>query len=239
MISNKIKLCIIHPNLKCGGSERFISIFCNNINTELFKVELYILDDSQPFYQITNPAVKLTFLKIKNVRKSLFPILKIIKVNKPDILFTASNHLNLFLSIFKFLLNKNLKFVSRESSIVSINSKSSKYGKSYEWVIKKFYKNIDHIICQSAYMQNDLVENYSVNKQATVIIYNPVEDVVQHKTATPAGNRAQCKFFTVGRLSAEKGMDRLLDSLALLNIDFSYYIIGDGEEKNNLQHLSI
>ena len=36
---HKIKLCIIHPNLKCGGSEKFISIMCNNINTDIFVMD--------------------------------------------------------------------------------------------------------------------------------------------------------------------------------------------------------
>ena len=238
MIPNKIKLCIIHPNLKCGGSERFISIMCNNINTDIFQVELFILDGTEPFYQIKNSQIKITFLTIKNVRKSLFKILSIIKKIKPDILLTASNHLNLFLCIFKFLLPKKLKLVARESSIVSINSKRSKYGKSYNWLIKKFYKNIDHIICQSVYMQKDLVKNYRIKEKSTVIIYNPVEEVDNFKTPVSSTSKTKYKFFTVGRLSAEKGVERLIQSLALLDLDFTFHIIGDGEEKNNLRQLA-
>ncbi|MDQ6757643.1 MAG: glycosyltransferase [Bacteroidota bacterium] len=234
----KINLCIIHPNFKCGGSERFISIMCNNINTDAFNVEFYILDGSNPFYQISNPNVKVTFLNIKNVRNSLFTILKIIKKSKPDILFTASNHLNLFLSIFKFLFPQNLKWVARESSIISINSQSSGYGKVYHYLLKKFYKNIDHIICQSEYMQNDLVKNYKIKKKKTTIIYNPVEDIPNIGISSIPIQKNKYKFFTVGRLSSEKGIDRLLESVALLEIDFGLHIIGDGKEKNNLQQLA-
>ncbi len=237
MSSPKIKLCIIHPNLKCGGSERFISIMCNTINTDIFEVELFILDGTEPFYQIKSSQIKISFLGIKNVRKSLYTIVKIIRKNKPDILLTASNHLNLFLGIFKFLLPKKLMFVARESSIVSINSKRSKYGKLYNWLTKNFYKNIDHIICQSAYMQQDLIKNYRIKEKCTLIIYNPVEEVDNLKTVVKAAT-TKYKFFTVGRLSAEKGVDRLLQSLALLNVDFTFHIIGDGEEKNNLRQVA-
>ena len=55
---HKIKLCIIHPNLKCGGSEKFISIMCNNINTDIFEVELYVLDGTESFYQIKKEGHK-------------------------------------------------------------------------------------------------------------------------------------------------------------------------------------
>ena len=236
MNGSKIKVCIILPNLKCGGSERFISIICNHINTENFDIELYVLDGSDPFYKITNPGIRSFFLSVKNVRRSLPTILKITKRTKPDIMFTASNHLNVFLSIFKFLFPKKIKFVARESSIVSINNKTSKYGRIYEWLVKNFYKNIDHIICQSVAMQNDLVTHYRIKKEKTIIIPNPVEPLVVpvsgHKEKTAY------KFFTVGRLSCEKGIDRLLNSLAKVAVDFTFHIIGDGPEKSNLQKLT-
>lgn len=240
MPASKIKICIIIPGLKCGGSERFISILCNHINTAAFDVELYILDGEDPFYQITNPGVKVFPLNIKNVRKSLFPLLKIIRKTNPDILFTVSNHLNIYIAIFKFLFPRKIKVIARETSIVSINNKRSEYGKLYEWIVMKFYKNIDYVICQSAYMQNDLVINYKIKRENTVVIHNPVEEF----TFPGNDNRMQSKklpiykFFTVARLSAEKGVDRLIKALALMDIDFSFHIIGDGPEKLNLQEIT-
>lgn len=235
---NKIKLCIIIPGFKCGGSERFISVLCNHINTSLFHVELYVLDGADPSYQITNPQVKVYLLNIKNVRKSLFSVLKIIKKSKPHILFTASNHLNIFISIFRFLMPRKVNLVARESSIVSINNKRVKYGKFYEWLVKTFYKNIDYIICQSAYMQQDLIKNYNIKKEKTIVIHNPVEEIKVHDTNGKSQRITNYKFFTVGRLSPEKGIDRLLKALSLIKIDYTFYIIGDGPEKNNLQQLA-
>lgn len=234
---NKIKLCIIVPGLNCGGSERFISILCNHINTSVFNVELYVLDGRETFYQIINPDVKVHLLNIKNVRKSLLPIIKIIKKSNPDILFTVSNHLNVFIAIFKFLLPGNIKLVARESSIVSINNKRVKYGKLYEWLVKTYYKNIDNIICQSLYMQNDLINNFCIKKRQTVVIYNPVGEINTNNSNDIVKKISKYKFLTVGRLSEEKGIDRLLIGLSLLNIDYAYYIIGEGPEKNRLLNI--
>ena len=238
MAFKRVRLCIIHPNIKCGGSERFISILCKYINTAVFEVELYILDGSDRFYKINNPDIKVSYFAKKKVRNALPLILNILKKTKPDILFTTSNHLNLFISIFKFLLPKKLIFVAEESSIVSINSKRSDYGKLYELLIKIFYKNIDYIVCQSAYMKDDLVKNFKIPNEKTTIIYNPVEEIpVKEKTADQRpGNKY--KFFTVGRLSPEKGIDRILRSLSLITEDFTFHIIGDGPEKNNLLQLT-
>jgi len=236
MIQQKIKLCIIVPNLQCGGSEKFISILCNHINTAVFEVELFILDGEAIFFQITNPSVKIVRLQIKNVRKSLPAILNIIKKSNPDLLFIAANHLNIFVCVFKFLFPKKLKLITRESSIVSINNKRSKYGELYEKLVKTFYKNVDFIFCQSDYMQNDLIKNYKIKKEKTIVIYNPVEEVITTEISTRF-SVSEHKFLTVGRLSAEKGIERILRALSLLTIDFKYYIIGSGKEKNKLSHL--
>jgi len=240
MPAPKIKICIIIPGFKCGGSQRFTSILCNYINTAVFDVELYILDGEDPFYQITNPGVKVFLLNIKNVRKSLFSLLKIIRKTKPDILFTVSNHLNIYIAIFKILFPRKIKVIARETSIVSINNKRSEYGKLYEWIVRKFYKNIDHIICQSAYMRNDLVINYKIKRENTVVIHNPVEESTFPAYDNPAQSKksATYKFFTVARLSPEKGVNRLIKALALMDIDFSFHIMGDGLEKFNLQELT-
>ena len=237
----KIKICIVIPTFKCGGSEKFVSILCNHINLSKFNVTLYILDGEDPFYKVINPEINVISLNIKNVRKSLVPILRIIKRDQPDILFTAANHLNVFLSIFKFLLPGKVKFIARESSNVSINNKKLKYGKVYDKIVKAFYKNIDFIICQSGYMQNDLIENYKIRREKTIVINNPVEDIMdQSKDERESLHRKKgpFKFITVGRLSPEKGIARMLRALALLTIDFRFHIIGDGPEAANLLRLS-
>ena len=235
-MSDKIKLSILIPSFKCGGSERFVSILCNNINTNNFTVDLYVLNGETPFYQITNSAITVHLLCIKNVRKSLLPIVKMIKKHKPDILLSVSNHLNIFLCIFKFLFPKKMLLVARETSIVSINNKNSKYGKLYDAIVKRFYKNIDRIICQSAYMQNDLIKNYHIKKEKTIVIYNPVERPINN--ILQQNKKDSLLLITVARLSPEKGIDRLLKALTLLKSGFTFHIFGDGPDKNKLEDLT-
>ena len=116
------KILIIVPTLECGGLERNVSIICNNIDTNKYDVTLAVLNNEKPFFTIFNPAVKLIDLQIKNVRKSLFSIVKLSKKINPDIILTTANHLNLYLSMFKWMFPKMTKLVARESSIVSINT---------------------------------------------------------------------------------------------------------------------
>jgi glycosyltransferase involved in cell wall biosynthesis len=230
--TKKIKLLILSPSLECGGSEKYVSLLCNTINRQQFSVTLAVLNNENPFYTITNKDEVLIDLKVKHARSSLFKIKSLVKQHQPDIIFSTANHLNIYLAVFRQLFSKKIIFIARESSVVSINSKSAKFPVLYNLLIKTFYKGIDFIICQSKYMQQDLIDNYNIKKEKTIIINNAVEENLLLLAATQKN-----KFITVARLSEEKGIDRLIRSVANLDTPFIYYIIGDGDKKGSLQNL--
>ena len=221
----------------CGGMERNISIICNNINTDKFDVTLTVLDNSAPFFQITNPAIKIIDLKITSVRKSLFAIAKLSRKIRPDVILTTANHLNLFFGIFKWLFPKRVKIIGRESSIMSMNTPTNWSPAFYNWLSRNFYNNLNIIICQSVYMQDDLVKHFRIPLDKTRIISNPVEPPIANIADSEAIKKSIPKFITVARLTPLKGIERIIRSLAKLDMPFEYCIIGEGELKEQLERL--
>lgn len=234
--NKKIKLVILIPTLECGGSEKYVSLLCNNISNQHFAVTLIVLNNTHPFYKILNPAVNVVNLKVKHVRNSLFKILGVIQQQQPDIVFSAANHLNVYLAIFRRMVAPKNIFIARESSVVSSNSKRAKFPFLYTRLIKKYYRRFDCIICQSEFMQQDLIDHYNIPKEKTVVIHNPVETAA-HSISISAGHKSVVKLITVGRLSAEKGIDRLIRAVAEISIPFHFYIIGEGSQKAMLKDL--
>lgn len=216
-----------------GGAERFVSLFCNHISNRILQVHLAVINNSDPFYSISNPNIEITDLAASGVRGSFFKLRECITKTKPDIVFTTANHLNLYVAAFKFLFPRII-WVARETSVVSVNSKYARYPAIYGFLLKLFYKKLDHIICQSAFMQQDLVKNYSVPLHKTSVIYNGVDPSL----AFYAGPVEANNFITVARLSPEKGLNKSLQIVSTLNIPFKYSIIGKGPELTNLQQLA-
>ena len=232
-----IKLLIITPTLECGGSEKFVSMVCEHINTNIFSVCLVVVNNANPFYTIKNPAVKIIDLKKNRVLFSLAAIKNAVKNFKPDIIFSTANHLNLYLAIFKNRFNSKIKFIAREASIVSINSMQAKMSVLYNRLIKKYYRRFDMIICQSDYMQKDLVKHYNIPADKAMVIHNATENIL-HRPIQPDKNIERIyKFITIARLSDEKGIERLIHTVGLLSIPFRYYIIGEGVKARGLQRL--
>lgn len=242
--TEKIKLLILTPTLQCGGSEKYVTLLCNNIDTQKFAVTLAVLNNADPFYTITNKSVTVIDLNVKHVRNALFKIKHLAASVQPAIIFTTANHLNIFIAVFKNLFFKKFIVVARESNVVSINNKFAKFPVLYNWLCKKYYKRLDFIICQSIDMQEDLLKNYGINQGKTTVLNNPVEtDILQHAAALQTERKNKRKFITVARLSHQKGIDRLVRSVAKLKQPFTYHIIGDGENeaaiKNQIAALNL
>ncbi len=237
--AHKIKLLILIPNLECGGAERFATVLCDHINTHTFKVTLAILNNDNPFYHITNTAIEVIDLKVKRVRRSLFAIHKLVKEKRPDIIFSLSNHLNLYLAMYRWLFPKGISFIARESSIVSMNTKRTRFPALYAWLVKKFYHRFDMIICQSGYMQEDLIRHFHISPGKTRLVCNSVEE--KNRTGISADSQLKAQgvytFITVARLSEEKGINRIIQALAGLKLVYRYHIIGDGDRKKELEGL--
>lgn len=234
----KIKLLILTPSLQCGGSEKFVSLICEHINTNIFSVCLLIVSNANPFYNIKNPAVEIIDLKKNRTLFSLPAIKKTVNYFKPDIIFSTADHLNLYLAIFKNLFSNRISFIARGASIVSINSKQAKVPWLYNMLKENYYHRFDRVICQSAYMQQDLVKNYRVPDHKMSVIYNATAEVLP-APALPIDEESErvYKFITVARLSDEKGIERLIHIVAQLSIPYRYFIIGEGSKKNELQKL--
>lgn len=236
--STKIKLLIITPSLQCGGSEKFVSLFCNHINTRLYSVCLVVVNNSKPFYTITNPAIEIIDLKKNRVLFSLSIIKATVKKFKPNIIFSTANHLNLYLAVFRNSFNAGIKFIAREASIVSINSRQAKIPFVYNRLIKKYYNRFDKVVCQSVYMQQDLVSLYNITADKTIVIHNATQEVIskpiQHGKED---NERVYKFITIARLSEEKGIERLIHTVGLISVPFQYFIIGEGDKRTELEKL--
>jgi len=234
----RVRLLIITPSLECGGSEKFVSLLCNHIDTDKFVVCLVVVNNTSPFYEIKNPAVEIIDLKKDRVLFSLPAIKAVVKQFGPDVIFSTASHLNIYLAIFRNQFDVAIKFIAREASIVSINSQQAKLPALYNLLVKRFYKRFNFIICQSAYMQQDLIKNYRVPANKTMVIHNATEEVRDKADQPPKKDSGYVyKFVTIARLSQEKGIERLIHAVGLLSIPFVYYIVGEGNKKSELQKL--
>ncbi len=233
--TEKIKILVAVPSLECGGLEKNVAFLVNNINPDKFEVFLVIINNRNPYFPIKIDKEKVNDLAAAGARKAMPALIKITKEINPDILLTASNHLNLLCAIYKHKFPKRMKLLARESSIVSQNVKFGKFPWMYNQMLKHFYKKTDVLVCQSEYMKTDLHDNYGIPDKKMRVINNAVVT-----PDPPKGNVHSIPvFISVGRLRPEKGMTEMLQAVSKLDFPFLLHIVGDGPERNRLEYLAV
>lgn len=108
--------------------------------------------------------------------------------------------------------------------------------------VKKAYAVFDRIVCVSKQAEKAFHERIGLSDK-TLTIYNPipVEEVRKKSLAPCPFEKKRFTIVSVGHLYHVKGYDRLISAccgLSRSGYEFDLVIVGDGEERENLEKLS-
>ena len=239
---SRIKILFIIPTLGGGGSERVFSTLANTIDPSVFEPIFVILDSRHDFYTLDESRVRVVRFQQASIKFGFSVIRQIVREVRPHIIISTLNHLNLMMALMRFALPRDIRYIARESSIVSINQQNLRSPRLYGLLTRWFYPYFDRIICQSNDMKTDFTANFGLLENQLSVINNPVNTakIWEKSLEKPTDNSIEsCQkphFVTVGRLDFAKGIDRLLIVLSKLDFDFSFDIIGEGIEMENLKN---
>jgi len=245
------QVLFIIPSLRGGGAERVIITLLRHFDRSKFRLTLAVVDMRKAAYRGDVPEdVEIIDLGCARVRYALPKIVRLIWRRCPDVVFSTLGHLNLALAIIRPLLPNGVRYVARESSIVSEILRDSPMPSMWRWTYRYFYRRFDTVVCQSRAMRDDLIANFALPQAGTVIINNPIDtEQIRRLAAEPlvtgfeqnngSDNLALTHFVTAGRLSCEKGFDLLIGALALCgNPQIRLTILGEGPLLGDLMQLA-
>lgn len=247
------KISILALHLGYGGVEKSI-IDQANMLSEFYDVEvvsLYKLYDYIPYK--VNDKVKIKYLSnlkpnrnefkdavkrenIKDIINEGFKAIKILYLKSKligDYIYNCDSNVVISSRIdFTKLLNRygnNLAVKVAEEHVYHNNRK--KYFK----LLKRSMKNINYLIPASKYLYDDYEKLFKNENVIVKYIPQIVDDIPLNKSKCNNYN-----IVTVGRLSKEKGYDDLIKVFDLVhkkNKKIKLIIVGDGDEKENLENL--
>lgn len=223
-----------------GGAEKNIHFLISKLCEEDFDVILVVFDADIIGYNLPSRV------RLINLRSSLIggalKFINFIRVIKPDVVFTTVSYFNIYVAILRFFMPKNILFIAREANILSMLNRNEGFVKGYMFgtlVAKVFYKRgFDIFIAQSAKMKEDMVRNFRIPNSRVITVGNPNYREVFVKSefnkSYIKGQRVY-RFVTVGRLHAQKGIDRIMESLSKISEDFILDIYGIGPLEDKLK----
>jgi glycosyltransferase involved in cell wall biosynthesis len=248
---DKIKITFFLPNLEIGGAEKSIVKLANALDKDKFNVSLLLCESKGIVFDILSDKIFVVDLKTSHIGLSLFKVVNYLKKNKPDIMVSALDHVNIINICASLFCRSRPKIIITERTTFSkISSESTtKFSRKFITkfilpnLVRIFYKKADSIVCVSQGVANDL-KNIIGNLPTIKVIYNPVIDInilgqLVNEPLNNFSNSSLPKILAVGRLTKAKDYPTMLRafSLVLKEIPANLLVIGDGKERKKIEQL--
>ncbi len=194
-----------------GGAEKSFAELCNELSKSI-QIEVVLFKENK-IEERLNEKIKVYILSSGTSRHNpllYFEILRIIKKCNPDIIHTHSAKASEII----YTLNK---FVSLKQVATKRNPRKGRVFNKIEYVTA---------------VSKDVVR--SIDKQGVELIYNGLlrETIMPAQSVNPVFT-----LLAVGGLDKIKGFDILIKEVSKLDFPFHLNIVGEGEERGNLEKL--
>jgi len=253
-INNNRHIAILLASFLGGGVEKMMVYLANNFAMRGYKVDLLLIRNRGPYKDLVAQNVNLIDFKKGRLISSILPLIRYLKENKPDVLLTATDFMNIGAYFANLISSTNTKLVLSERTILSRKSDNNHnkiYKRIHRRIVNHVYSRGDKIIAISNGTKEDLVINYNIPEEKIAVIYNMVktEDIVSLTAKEKRelfDQHFQDKNYNsqivigIGRLVALKNFHYLIDAIRLLseeNKSLKLLILGEGPERQNLQGL--
>ena len=252
MEQKKSILLVYYKLFKPGGVAKVLTNLANALSEQGYTVEILLLINEREHFYPLNPNIK-----VHNIDTFSHWAWKICEFNVKHLRFipkiTNINayiyHIGVFLML-KNWINKNQQnydtIISawyKLSSFLSLNKKANRKTIAWEHVtyqtggilfndiLRRYYKNLKGIVC----INSPAIEHYKQYNK-TYYIPNIIGEPFENQPEINFENKENLISF-VGRLDKEKNVIALLEIFKKANVskDWKLQIIGDGNEKNNLE----
>ncbi len=218
----KRKILIVSPSLKMGGIERALSVLANYFDEKGHEIVFISCQNADKFYQINSgikfeePAFGRSYGKLVFYLRLVFFLRSRFKKHNPEVIMSFGDLFN------PLVLLAN---VGRKTPVVISDTTTPdfKYG-----FITRIGKDILYPSSSGFIAQTEVAANFNRkkfnNKLNIKVIPNAIKEVVRYDI--PKNDW----IVTVGRLSIEKGQDRLIDAFSMIlnKQDWKLVFAGEG-----------
>lgn len=240
-----MKICVVTPRFAIAGVPLAQIRFARALADHGHQVEL-VIGYIDPQYELPAvPGVSVLMLNRKNVRGMFFPLTRYLMTAKPDVVFSAEDHLNTIVLLAAIASGSKAK-ISGSSRVTPFDTYSNILF-SKRWILKQLARAVmsraDALTCVSL----DMVEQYRqvFPSPPHVCVYNIVDDKhSRQRMQEPVDHpwlldKETPVLVAAGRLAPWKGFADLIHAMKTLSArrKARLLILGDGPLRSELEAL--
>ncbi len=183
--------------------------------------------------------VPLTDLARPRLRHALPALIGALRRARPCAVVSSLGYVNIALLACRILLPFRTRIIVREANMPSLSLPGGPRPGLMRWLYKRYYPRADAVICTSHMMMAEMSGAIGVARTRLHLLPNPIDaPVLRGEIGTLAASGGNAvRFIAAGRLTRQKGFDRLIEAFASLPGECRLTIFGEGPERASLQTL--
>ena len=237
----KNSIVLYTPTLS-GGVGKVIVHLAQEMHEQGVSVAVWTTSDGEYANELVD--IPLVYLAHGRVIASLWPLMRQLRSEKPEALFSASFHANCLAIIAKVLTFSQTKVIVVEHTALNtaLNTLHPLSRLLYRLLIRLCYKRAYKLAAVSKGVAKDMAACAGLPLEQVTVIYNPVlrsRDLAQDQPRPSHSFFAspQPIILAAGRLSPEKDYLNLLHAYSAVaqGSDARLIMLGEGPERENLE----
>lgn len=233
------RIAFVLPTLEGGGAERTSLSLLNNLDRDRFEPVLILFERRGPLVAHLSPDIPVVVLGRPRLRQALPGLFSALRRLNPRVVFSTLGYVNLPLLAGRALLPSRARLIIREANTPSASLPTQPWPRLFAAAYRRLYPRADGVICPSELVYEELARDFRVAESRLHLVHNPVDEDRMRADLLPQrfGGRGT-QLVAVGRLTRQKGFDRLLYMLARARTDIQVTILGQGGEEAALRSLA-
>ena len=230
-------------SLGVGGAEKVLVNILKNLDKNKFSPTLVLLASDTTLQRElpeTIPIIKLGIEGSFATLRSIFPLARIIREERPQVVVSFMWGTNLIMLLTKLITTPKSKMIISEHVNLGKDIINYRFCWLRKFLIKKLYPKADAIITVSLGIKENLTKEFGILEEKIKVIYNGI-DLRNIEKLTTATFKPPFKQYiiAVGRLEKQKNYPLLLKAFAGINKehDIGLVILGEGKERKHLEIL--
>ena len=250
----KKKIVFFVDSLHCGGAERSLLSLLSNLDPDKYNIDLLVIRKGGEFEKFIPEWIKyksldLNFSLIGRVKYKLLRILNY-KVHNAQLFWRSfKNEIKTYEETYDIAVGWGQGFATyftaekikakRKYAWVNTDYKKAGYQFKYD---KEIYEHFDKIIGVSEFVKQSMQKHILSNNVIHIRDIIDAVDINSHANEKKSVefDQAKLSLVSIGRLAKPKAFDLSIETAKVLSdqeVDFKWYIIGEGTERKYLEDL--
>ncbi len=240
-------LYIVRPTLGVGGADRVTLSLLRHLPRDLFSPSLVLMRNEGELLTEIPVDVPIHSLGARSLWTAWLPLMRLLKTDRPEILFSTSSGTNVVASLAHLLTGSTSRLVLSERGL--LRTELSWKRKLLKWLKRVLYPRADRITAVSQGVKAELVTRLHLRPESISVVYNPIVDArldslaaepVSHPWFGDQLEKGPPVILTAGRMVPEKDHATLLRAFAELRKthEARLVILGNGPLQTELEDLA-